>query len=79
MFRTIFDTRQQATAVAGTQRRTRRVEAWRAAARVVWVRWEAFLEAPPEVRPRAFAAYVSALDAEAAAAAEIVDLPTVRA
>jgi hypothetical protein len=33
--------------------------------------WEAFLDAPSETRNRAFAAYVAALDAEAAAAAEM--------
>jgi hypothetical protein len=71
MFRTIFSTRQRATASTGTQRRARRVEVWRATAGVVWMRWEAFLEAPRETRAGAFAAYMSALDAEAAAAADI--------
>jgi hypothetical protein len=71
MFHTIFSTRQQATAPSVVQRRARRVEAWRTAARVVWMRWEDFLQAPRETRARAFAAYLSALDAEAAAAADI--------
>lgn len=51
--------------------RARPLEAWRAAARLVWTRWEVFLDAPPETRAGAFAAYLAALDAEAAAAAEI--------
>jgi hypothetical protein len=54
-------------------------DAWRAAARLVWTRWEAFLESPREGRSRAFASYLAALDAEAAAAADIADLATVRA
>jgi hypothetical protein len=37
--------------------------------RLVWTRWEAFLQAPRGTRSRAFASYVAALDAEAAAAA----------
>jgi hypothetical protein len=45
----------------------------------VWTRWEAFLNAPRDTRARAFASYLAVLDAEAAAAAEIADLPTVRA
>jgi hypothetical protein len=60
--------------------RARSLDGWRAAALLVWARWEAFLEAPPDTRGRAFAAYLAALDAEAAAAGEIADLsPTVRA
>lgn len=54
-------------------------DVWRSAASLVWTRWEAFLNAPPDIRARAFAAYLAALDAEAAAAAEIADLPTVSA
>ena len=49
----------------------RRLEAWRAAASRVWTCWEALLAAPPEHRARAFAAYTTALDAEAAAAADM--------
>jgi DNA-binding transcriptional LysR family regulator len=37
------------------------------------MRWEAFLSAPRDTRARAFAAYVAALDAEAAAAADIAN------
>ena len=55
------------------------LEGWRNAANLVWTRWEAFLDAPRDTRARAFAAYLAALDAEAAAAAEIADLPAVRA
>ncbi len=55
------------------------LDGWRNAAKLVWTRWEAFLDAPRDTRARAFAAYLAALDAEAAAAAEIADLPTVRA
>ena len=55
------------------------LDAWRFAANLVWTRWEAFLNAPRDTRARAFASYLAALDAEAAAAAEIADLPTVRA
>jgi hypothetical protein len=55
------------------------LDAWRIAANLVWARWKAFLKAPRDTRTRAFAAYLAALDAEAAAAAEIAHLPTVRA
>ena len=80
MFSAMFNTRQQTTASTGIQRRARRVEAWRAAALLVWTRWEAFLEARRDTRDRAFAAYLAALDSEGAAAGEIADLPpTVRA
>jgi hypothetical protein len=54
------------------------LDAWRIAADLVWTRWEAFADAPRDIRARAFAAYLAALDAEAAAAAEIANLPTVR-
>ena len=49
-------------------------QAWRAAADLVWARWDALSEAAPERRPIAFAAYVAALDAEASAAAALADL-----
>ena len=75
MFPAIFNTRQRTIASTGIKRRARRIEAWRAAALLVWARWEAFLEAPRDTRGRAFAAYLAALDAEAAAAREIADLP----
>ena len=47
------------------------LEAWRAAAHVVSVRWERFLHAAPEMRVFAFASYVAALDCEEAAAADL--------
>jgi hypothetical protein len=47
---------------------------WRETASVVGVRWRAFLEADAESRSWAFAAYVAALDAEEAAAAELAAL-----
>jgi hypothetical protein len=50
------------------QRRARAVETWRNAELVVSARWKDFLAADSETRPGAFAAYVIALDAEAAAA-----------
>jgi hypothetical protein len=55
------------------------LDVWRVSASLVWTRWEAFLNAPRDIRARAFASYLAALDAEAAAAAEIADLLTVRA
>jgi hypothetical protein len=54
------------------------LDAWRLAADLVWARWEAFLGAPRDSRARAFASYLAALDAEAAAAAEIAGPPTLR-
>ena len=63
------------TTRSGTRTR-RSLDTWRRAAQLVWARWEAFLEAPPEIRNRAFAAYVAALDAEAAAAAEMAGTPS---
>ena len=51
------------------------LEAWREAEGTVRVRWQAFLEAPgPGSRSRAFRAYVTALDAEEAAASELAAL-----
>jgi hypothetical protein len=44
---------------------------WLAAARTVSTRWEAFLCAEPQVRRLVYAAYLAALDAEEAAAAEV--------
>jgi hypothetical protein len=53
-------------------RRTwRQAEAWQTAARRVWSSWDAFLAAPPSRRGAAFTAHLAALDAEAAAAAEM--------
>jgi hypothetical protein len=50
------------------------LEVWRAAAHLVSVRWDRFLAADPVTRSFAFAAYVAALDAEAAAAADLAVL-----
>jgi hypothetical protein len=47
---------------------------WRAAARVVSVRWQTFLDADPQARRLAFASYIAALDAEEAAAADVAAL-----
>jgi hypothetical protein len=56
------------------QPRARALPAWRAAADLVWTRWELLREAAPETRAGAFAAYNAALDAEAAAAATLADM-----
>ena len=50
------------------------MRAWRAAADLVWMRWEIVGEAAPELRPAAFAAYLAALDAEASAAAKLAEM-----
>ena len=47
------------------------LEIWRAAAHLVSLRWDRFLDAEPEIRVFAFASYVAALDSEAAAAADL--------
>jgi hypothetical protein len=50
-------------------------ETWREAEGVVRIRWQAFLEAAgPGSRSRAFASYVTALDAEEAAASHLAAL-----
>ena len=49
-------------------------EAWRDAESHVATRWRACLEAESESRAWAFACYVAALDAEAAAAADMAAL-----
>jgi hypothetical protein len=49
----------------------RALEAWRDAARLVSDRWAVFVEAEPLTRQWAFASYVTALDAEEAAAAAL--------
>jgi hypothetical protein len=56
------------------QLHARALEGWRAAARLVSVRWHGVLSADRGSRDDAFAAYLVALDAEAAAAAELADL-----
>lgn len=58
-------------ACGGVHRSRRKLEAWRAAARRVWVCWDALLASEPEARGRAFAEYTVALDAEAGAAEEM--------
>jgi hypothetical protein len=50
------------------------LEAWRAAARLAWARWDSVLVADRAARADAFAAYLVALDAEAAAADELAAL-----
>ena len=52
---------------------------WRSAAELVWARWETLTTASPEDKPGAFAAYMSALDAEAAAADALADTSLDRA
>jgi hypothetical protein len=47
---------------------TRAIDTWRDAELLVDLRWDAFLKADRAWRPGAFALYVAALDAEAAAA-----------
>ena len=44
------------------------LESWRSAAALVRLRWRQFLAADGSTRPTTFAAYVAALDVEAAAA-----------
>ena len=48
------------------------LESWRSHAALVRVRWQQFLAADRSTRPGAFAAYVAALDLEAAAADELL-------
>jgi len=48
-------------------------ESWRCAAELVWGRWASLTEASAEDKPGALAAYMSALDAEAAAAEALAD------
>jgi hypothetical protein len=47
---------------------------WRAAAHLVSVRWQTFLDADPRARRLAFASYIAALDAEEAAAADVAEI-----
>jgi hypothetical protein len=61
----------QRTPVFPTRDRALTLETWRETADVVAIRWHVFLEADAASRPRAFASYVAALDAEEAAAAEL--------
>jgi len=63
----------------GRQLKERTLSAWRAAAELVWARWEAVRNAAPERREHAFVAYLAALDAEAEAAAALAELHLTRA
>ena len=67
------------TPTFGAYGRAEALETWRAAALLVETRWQNFLEAERETRPWAFAAYVAALDAEEAAAADMAGLFTRKA
>jgi hypothetical protein len=64
----------QITQVLTARDRAQALDAWREAADLVATRWQRFAEAESEGRRWAFAAYVAALDAEAAAAAELAAL-----
>jgi hypothetical protein len=64
----------QITQVLATRDQAQALDAWREAADLVSTRWQLVLEAEPEGRQWAFASYVAALDAEAAAAAEMAAL-----
>jgi hypothetical protein len=55
------------------QLRARALGTWRDAERLVQARWDDFLVADRAARRSAFAAYLAALDAEAAAAGELAD------
>jgi hypothetical protein len=63
----------------GARAQARALEAWRGAAQLVWTRWQTFVEAEAETRAWAFAAYVSALDEESAAAADLAGRRLARA
>jgi hypothetical protein len=64
----------QITQVLASRDRAQALDAWRETANLVATRWQRFVEAESEGRQWAFAAYVAALDAEAAAAAELAAL-----
>jgi hypothetical protein len=66
----------QITQVLTARGRAQALDAWREAADLVSARWQLFLEAESEGRQWAFASYVAALDAEAAAAADMAALAT---
>jgi hypothetical protein len=74
----MFKTSHVATMLAARSR-DQALETWRDAAGLARLRWWAFLDADGADRSRAFAAYVAALDAEEAAAAEIALLSDVAA
>jgi hypothetical protein len=50
------------------------IAVWRAAARLVSVRWQTFRDADAKTRRLVFASYLAALDAEDAAAADVAAL-----
>jgi hypothetical protein len=62
------------TQVLAARGRAQARDAWREAANLVSTRWQMFLEAGSEGRRWAFASYLAALDAEAAAAADLAAL-----
>ena len=55
------------------QLQARALDTWRGAELLVHLRWDTFLVADRASRRGAFAAYVAALDAEAAAAGELAN------
>jgi hypothetical protein len=59
--------------VRRAQLQARALDAWRDAELVVMLQWDKFLVADRASRREAFAAYMAALDAEAAAAGELDD------
>ena len=61
----------RSTAVHQPQRRANALDTWRDAELLVQLRWDTFLDADRASRRGEFAAYVAALDAEAAAAREL--------
>jgi hypothetical protein len=62
------------TTTHNTPLQARALDNWREAADAVAFRWDKFLEADGAARSRAFAAFVTALDDEEAAAAELAAL-----
>jgi hypothetical protein len=66
----------QITQMLAARNRAQALDTWREAADLVSTRWQRFLEAESEGRQWAFVSYVAALDAEAAAAAEMAALTT---
>jgi hypothetical protein len=64
---------RRGTPLHQAQLQARALNAWREAEEVVRARWDTFLVADRASRRHAFAAYVAALDAEEAAAADLAD------
>ncbi len=64
---------RRGTPLYEAQLQARALNAWRDAALTVRTRWDAFLVADGASRRDAFAAYVAALDCEAAAAGDLAD------